>query len=842
MIIKLPLTQADLETLSRSFITPKLAEQAGLFRADDLEGSEIVGKKRNAANDYSGVVFPYYLPENPHPREYRLRRDKPDFVQQSDGTIKEEGKYLTSPGCRNMLYFSPGCRNEHLTDVSLPIVITEGFKQPLALHRASLHGLTDSADKPRFLVIGLSGVWNFRGAKGKNTSAEGEQQNIKGFINDFDLVKLDGRKLVILYDPDARKKESVHFAEQGLAKELTERGADVYIADCPEMEGCNGIDDVLGKIEREQGTDAAVKKCVQIIEAAKPFKAEKVSQANQILSLAEDIELFHTSDRTAFASIEVGGHCEVHPVQSKSFRDYLSYQYYQTDGKAPSSQALQDAINSLSGKAKFEGKTQEVYIRLASFGGKIYLDLCNPEWQIVEIDADGCRVIEAKDAPVRFKRTKAMLPLPIPNGRGDISKLKNFLNVDEKNLTLIKAWLVNCFRPDFPHPILNFSGEQGTAKTTAAKVCRELVDPSLAPFRSAPRDERDLVIAAVNAWICSFDNLSSVSNSLSDGFCRISTGGSLATRTLYSDDEETIFTAKRPIILNGIGDIASRSDLLDRALLIKLEAIPKDKRKPEREFWAEFERERTPIFSALISAVSLALRNIEHVTLPELPRMADFALWATAAETGLGLEENAFMKAYTENRENAHSIVLEDSTLAEVLQEFCTAKAENGEYKDPKILLKDLLNELKETAGEKRLKNKDFPKSSKGLRNQIERINPNLREIGIFITFHGRTGSNADKGASLSLDYDCNPTSVTSVTSESPQNQVQTADVAADVTQNSKMSNVSNSTNVSSNVRIINTKNNNGLASKIDVTDVTDVTLQPYSNGNEKAEFVDMEI
>jgi hypothetical protein len=836
------LTKNDLDNLARSFITPELAGEAGLFRVDDIEGASIVGKKRNAGNDYSGIAFPYFLPEQTSPREYRLRRDNPDLERKADGAMKDIKKYLSPPGRTGMFYFPPFCQNDWLNDVSMAVVFTEGEKKELALHRAASHGLTDAADAPKFLAIGLGGVWNFRGTVEKTTGANGGRQDVKGLIPDFHLIKWNGRKVTILFDANVSTNKNVYFARLKLAKELTELGATVFLADCPGVENCNGIDDVLGKTEREQNTDAAVKQCHKILDAAQPFKPEKISQANKILCLAEDVELFHTPDGEPFASIEVGGHFENHRVKSKNFRDYLSYQYFQTDGKSPSTQALQDAINSLSGKAKFEGKTQDVHIRLASFDDKIYLDLCNDEWQIVEIDVDGYRIIEAKDAPVRFKRTKAMLPLPSPNGSGDISKLKNFLNVDEKNLTLILAWLINCFRPDYPFPILILSGEQGTAKSTATKVLRELVDPSLAPLRSAPRDEHNLVIAANNSWIIGLDNLSVVPDWLSDALCRLSTGGGFGTRTLYENDDETIFNAKRPIILNGIGDIASRSDLLDRALLVKLEAIPKEKRKPEREFWAEFEREKTSIFSALISAVSFVLKNIENISLPELPRMADFALWATAAEQSIGLEKNAFMKAYTQNRDDAHSMVLEGSILAEVLREFLSKKAADGKYTEAGILLKDLLTELKDTAGEQRVKNKEFPKSSKGLRNQIERINPNLREIGIFITFHGRTGANADKGASLSLEYTCNQTSVTSVTSESPQNKAQTADVAADVTQKAEMSNISNVSNISSNVNTVNTNNGNSLASKIDVTDVTDVTLQPYSNGNEKAEFVDMEI
>lgn len=663
--------------------------------------------------------------------------------------------------------------------------------------------------------------------------------NHKNWKPEFNYL-LKGRDVVIFADHD---KPGIELAKKTVRMIFPDAKA-VKIVDCfegepiPEKHGR----DISDWLELGHTKDELLK----IIQNTQNFdlpedeniKPEKVSQANKILQLAEDIELFHTSDGEPFASIEVGKHFENHRVKSKNFRDYLSYQYFQTDGKSPSTQALQDAINSLSGKAKFEGKTQDVHIRLASFNEKIYLDLCNDAWQIIEIGANGWRVIEAAETPVRFRRAKAMLALPTPTENGDIGKLKSFLNVDDKNLTLILAWLVNCFRPDYPFPILLISGEQGTAKSTTSKLLKELVDPSVIPFRSAPRDEHNLVIAANNSWIVGLDNLSIVPDWLSDALCRLSTGGGFGTRTLYENDDETIFNAKRPIILNGIGDIASRSDLLDRALLVKLEAIPKNKRKTEREFWAEFDKEKTSIFSALISAVSFALKNIENISLPELPRMADFALWATAAELGIGLNQDDFLNAYTQNREDAHSIVLEDSILAEVLQEFLVKKAVGGKYEQRNFLLKDFLTELESTAGEKRSADKKFPKSPKGLRNAIERINPNLREIGIFITFHGRAGGNANKGASLSLEYTCNQTSQTSQTSQSPQNKAETSDVAHFAV----LSNITNITNQASNITSANSNNSNGLASKSDVSDVSDVALQPYSNSNGKAEFVDMEI
>src|SRR5436309_1986222 len=169
---KQALTDADLRLLSASFISPELAQSAGLFRVASYDGGLIVGRNGNA--DYSGIVFTYSLPGNPHPRDYRLRRDYPDLEQKSDGTIKEKAKYLSPPGRSNLLYFVPMTNPDWLADRSLPICLTEGEKKTLALWRLSWHGLSDSASIPCFLPVGLSGVWNWRGTIGKTENAKGQ--------------------------------------------------------------------------------------------------------------------------------------------------------------------------------------------------------------------------------------------------------------------------------------------------------------------------------------------------------------------------------------------------------------------------------------------------------------------------------------------------------------------------------------------------------------------------------------------------------------------------------------------------------------------------------------------
>lgn len=63
---------------------------------------------------------------------------------------------------------------------------------------------------------------------------------------------------------------------------------------------------------------------------------------------------------------------------------------------------------------------------------------------------------------------------------------------------------------------------------------------------------------------------------ISDTLCRLATGGGFAVRRLYSDMDEVLFDAARPVILNGIEDIVTRPDLADRAVFLTLEPIPEE--------------------------------------------------------------------------------------------------------------------------------------------------------------------------------------------------------------------------------------------------------------------------
>ena len=181
-------------------------------------------------------------------------------------------------------------------------------------------------------------------------------------------------------------------------------------------------------------------------------------------------------------------------------------------------------------------------------------------------------------------------------------------------------------------------------------MLRALIDPNTAPLRALSREDRDLFIAATNGHVLAFDNVSGLPAWLSDTLCRLATGGGFATRQLYTNQEEVLLDATRPIILNGIEDFVTRPDLADRALLLTLEPISEERRRSEAELWAAFEAERPRILGALLDAVATGIAILPQTRLEKLPRMADFALWATACET-VFWPEGTFCAAYCGNRE-----------------------------------------------------------------------------------------------------------------------------------------------------------------------------------------------
>jgi hypothetical protein len=385
----------------------------------------------------------------------------------------------------------------------------------------------------------------------------------------------------------------------------------------------------------------------------------------------------------------------------------------------------------IEARARFNAPKRKVFVRVGGLDGRLYLDLCDDRWRAAEIDAAGWQVIDSP--PVRFRRTAGMQALPVPIAGGSVNILRRFLNVQsDADFALVVAWLVASLRDCGPYPVLALSGQHGSAKSTFSTLLRALVDPNTAPLRALPREDRDLFIAATNGHVLVFDNVSTLPAWISDTLCRLATGGGFAVRQLYTDQEEVLFDACRPVILNGIEDIVTRSDLADRGLFLTPEPIPEDRRRPAAELWAAFEIERPRILGALLDAVAHGLRMLPGIRLDRLPRMADFAIWATACETAW-CPAGTFKAAYAGNRDEAIGMAVEGDVVTAAIRNMMTQQTEPWVGASSELLA--LLNS---TVGESICRSKLWPRTPEALRGRLTRAAPVLRQIGIQVLFGGK--------------------------------------------------------------------------------------------------------
>ncbi|MFN8543254.1 MAG: hypothetical protein U0807_03500 [Candidatus Binatia bacterium] len=450
------------------------------------------------------------------------------------------------------------------------------------------------------------------------------------------------------------------------------------------------------------------------------------------LALSSGLVPFRDRDGAAYATVDVDGHIETWRLRSAGLRAWLARQYYAVTRRTPNAAALVDAVQTLVGIAQYDGDVEDVHVRLAERNGVLYLDLADAGWRVVEIGLAGWRVLD--QSPVRFRRTKGMQPLPEPQRGGRVDDLRPFVNAADADWRLVAAWLVGTLRPGRPFPVLALYGEHGSGKSTQARMLRRLVDPNLADLRSSHRDERDLVIAAQNGWIIGLDNLSKIPDWLSDALCRVSTGAGFSTRTLYTDEDESLFAVQRPVVFTSIDEVIARDDLADRALIVTLPRIADAARRTEEALWARYDAARPALLGALLTAASAALAALPDVRLESMPRMADFARWSAAAETALGWTSGAFVDAYAGNRKAAAETVLEASAIGAPLRALLVQRPDwSGTSTE---LLRDLVALTDETTRGRR----DWPATPRGLSGQMRRLAPDLRLVGVVVDWFRAPG------------------------------------------------------------------------------------------------------
>lgn len=706
-----------------SAIDPEIIKERGYFTATNKQQAIDLGFARIQARQ--GLVLPIHSLGG----TVAGRQLRPDEPREMDGKIV---KYETPRGARAVPDVHPRMQPQ-LRDGTAQLWITEGIKKG------------DSAASKGLPCIALTGgVWGFR-----------NKQGLHGELRD--LVAWRGpqgqpRQVTIAFDSDVVSKAGVHGAAQRLATGLISLGASPrFLVLPPGRDGKKqGLDDFFAAGGTVDQLEDLIVDRLPPLEGPATSDVDHLgggSMADQLVELVRDdasIELFHAQGDSehGYATVKEEERSANFVIDGTSFRGWLTKTYLDVHGRAPTAEALANAINTLKALAIHRGKEHPVALRVGSDGADVYLDLGGESWRAVRISSGKWDLV--RNSPVRFVRSASMRELPAPTCGGSIERLWPLVNIQNKDhQILFVCWLVAALCPSGPYPILMLHGQQGSAKSFTTSVARRLVDPNSADLRRPPKSEEDLMVSAGCNHVQALENLSNLPDWLSDALCALSTGSGFATRQLYTNKEESVIQACRPVILNGIPALGTRGDFVERCVNLELPPIEPGNRKSSSELEQVFLRLQAEILGALLDILAKVLQLLPSIKLTEMPRMADFAKLGVAVERACGWPDGSFLLAYARNAEGMNLLALESGLggLLAPLVEGELAQREPGAGWP--LSMKELLKRLRDSVYDDRERRRWLPSSERGLRTGLDRLAPILKAIGILVTYPSRTREGA---------------------------------------------------------------------------------------------------
>lgn len=683
-----------------------IVEALGQTMADLFPDAGPIGRRNgNGKPESHGPGTSYDYPDETGKVLFRVVRgpvregNKKTFGQNppdgNGGWIKGKG---AMDGIRRVLFRLPELL---ASDPTQTVYLAEGEKDALNLAAAGAVATTNP---------GGAGKWRVCEKHGQGRFSE----------------PLRDRAIVILPDNDEAGRR--HAAD--VAERLRVVAASVKIMALPGLPAKGDVSDWL----RNGGTAEAL----TALAAAAPVWGPKDSgenvgggapansQAKLLVEIAIEsgLELFHDQRDEPFAAIPDERGRRVVSVASKDFGLWLRRLVWAKLGSAPSGEVITTARHTLASIARFDGPRHELHVRIAWHEGAIWVDLDGRA--AVRITPGRWEVVE--HPPILFRCFGHQKPFPRPCRGGKVDDCLRYLRIaDPKTRLLFVCYLAAAMIPGIPVAAVIVHGVQGATKTTLLKIVKRLLDPSAIEVRGGVRDLTEFAQAAAQNRVLFFDNLSTVPDWLSDALCRAVTGEGWSKRSLYTDEDSTVFEYRGVVGLAGINVVANRADLLDRSIIIPMEPVPQGERQAERQFWEEFEAARPAILGGIFDVLAKAMAIEPTLVLPRLPRMADFARWGAAASSAMGRRPEEFLDAYRENTGRQNDAAVEASPIAQTVLSLMESRIEwEGSPSD-------LLTALDEEAGRLRINTKDreWPKAPNWVARRIRQVQPNLLSMGV---------------------------------------------------------------------------------------------------------------
>lgn len=449
------------------------------------------------------------------------------------------------------------------------------------------------------------------------------------------------------------------------------------------------------------------------------------------------------------------------PVDGEEFASFVAQKCFEKTKKVIGPTMIKDATRAVVGvTSKLPVGIAPIRYAYDLSGNGIWIDLADKDGPYVHVTKEKIGIEE--HSPIAFYRPAGTGAMPVPEiivkDEECIAVLGDyftFLAIDKKSRAGLFAVIMSAMRP-MEHPQTGaltryavgvFNGEHGSGKSTRQMFVRRTIDSREPASMKMPDKTDDLIIYCENSAVVSLDNQSMLSETMSDALCRVATGDGNVKRSLYTSRDLSIFRGSRPIFVNGITDVVTRDDLLDRSLIVHVEKPETGKTDDELE--GEFKALLPRVFGALLLCMQDALIHESSTEVERSIRMLQAARWAAAAEITAGFEPGDVEHAYLAAREEAVAIAADDPFVTAILALLRPGTEWKGTMTELTRQLVEHVEERDDVTGKPTKKApKDFPTTVPKVRSMLKRKQPALRALGLGVE---RRSERTDKSSNATI-------------------------------------------------------------------------------------------
>ena len=404
-----------------------------------------------------------------------------------------------------------------------------------------------------------------------------------------------------------------------------------------------------------------------------------------------NIELVQDRQGVAYVVIRGDGNPEVFRIGSDVLRGMIA-QRLRRAGERATQAAISEIAEELKAQALASGQQVDVSTRVAQLpDGTRVIALHDDANSQVWITAGQVSVVSG-GSHVLFSRPPMSTPMVMPALIGNYKLLKGYLNLCPQSFVLYIAWLTytlaHAKQPGNVFVSLLLLGGEGTGKSLISKLSIRLVDPNRIGLSRMPSTVRDLGISAQQAHLLAFDNQRRLTLDMSDALCILATGGTIASRRLYTDDQQQVLQLHGALLLNGIYEFVDQPDLAQRCLPLRLDPMDEAERASEADLLRRFEVSLPVIQRGLFDLIASILKHLPAAQVTNPQRMLDFCQWLAAFELADGHpSQGIYQDAYADFLNEGQLDSVRGNVVGNAVLDFAQ-QLEDGEWSGtPKDLL-----------------------------------------------------------------------------------------------------------------------------------------------------------